>query len=853
MQKYRCPSCEKKIEVRRLFDGRYLIDCDQCKLFHITAPMVEGDEAYVSFLEAYDGGLVQRGVDVEKLLEKEGLIRSKDQLLEMLSENNINLEDLPKMVTEALTSRVDYVVCYKMMDQREPEQGCSPDEVGIDLPLAEALKDAGIRALYKFQEEAITKILTGEDVVIVAPTGSGKTEAFAAPILHLVGEETDKIAPLRVGRRVVRAILIYPTKALARDQFPKISRLATSIGARVDIFDGDTPRRDRQRIIASPPDVIITNLDTLHYHLMHRTLFSRLLWGVRHIVIDEAHVYTGTFGSNVHFIIKRLERVCGHFQVVAASATLGNPKEFCESLFGRRVSVVSEKEGRRGRLHFIMLFPSMRAHRSLIIDLLKRLASYGHKTLVFSSSHLGAELTAFYARRSGIDVAVHRAGLLPSHRKKVEGEFKMGLLKALSSTPTLELGIDIGSVDAVLSDLVNVTRMIHRVGRAGRRGQESIAIVALRDNDPISQYYRNNPDDYFEDQERGYVDPLNPLVAKVQLLAAAMDRPLLKGHFETYEKVLAEMLPEGLLLEKEGRLFPNYPLARRVLHGYDIRGCGERVVITLNRKKVGERSLPQAIEELHPGAVYFLASNRYQSVGFRFEKGAGEAMVKPLPHNYPYYTKPLLHEWPTILKVLVRKMIQGVEVAYCDLLIEKRVIGYVNREVGKEGRGQKVLLDEPVSYEFKTKGIVFRAPIPQRVLYEVGDRAEEKACSSYHATEHVTIEGTNMITGGAAQDMGGIALGSTGLIFIYDGSPGGNGATKMLFDRLDRAFKRASEIVKGCRCTQESGCPRCTYSYKCGNNNEYLSKWGAMEVLAHILTGEETKIGEPIPGERAFV
>lgn len=844
MQRYRCPSCGKKTDVKRIYDGRYMINCKDCGILYISQPMLESDEAYLEFLEKYDEGSIKRNINIERMMEEEGLTRSRDQIIKMVEDNGIKYEELPDVMKSILSSREDYVVYYKFFDANTPEIGHSPHEIGIDPYLAEVVEKSGITRLYRFQEEAIERILNGENVVIVAPTGSGKTEAFAIPIIQLIGNKIEHFGSLRAGERFVRALFIYPTKALARDQIPKLSKLASSIGVRIEIFDGDTPRNERQMIISNPPDIIITNFDTLHYHMMHRTSFSKLLHNVEHIVVDEVHVYTGTFGSNVHFIIKRLKRICSDFQIVAASATISNPLEFCRSLFGSDFFLVKEEDGKRGRMHFAIIFPSLRTHRSLVIDVLKNLAKHDYSTLVFSSSHLGAELTAFYARRNGINVSVHRAGLLPSYRKRIEKEFKSGLLRVISSTPTLELGIDIGSVDSVVSDLVTVTRMIHRIGRAGRRGQESIAILALRENDPISQYYKNNPKDYFDDVDQGYVDANNPVIAEIQILASSLDRPIRKGEFANFKDILKKLEYKKILFEKGDKLIPDYSIARRILDKYDIRGSGDTVFITLNGKKIGERGMPQALSELHPEAVYFLAGSRYKSIDFKFEKGIGEAKVERLPINYPYYTKPLMEDRPSIIKILDKKKTMNIEIAYCELLIEKKVIGYVNFEIGSEEvKGQKVFLDKPVEYKFKTKGIVFKAPIPNKILSKTPiEKLDYIACSSYHATEHVTIEGTDMITGGAAQDMGGIALGSSGLIFIYDGSVGGNGATRLLYDKIDLAFKRALKIIEECPCKSESGCPRCTYSYRCGNNNEYLNKLGAIEVLQRIVDGEQTSL-----------
>ncbi|MCH8023020.1 MAG: DEAD/DEAH box helicase, partial [Thaumarchaeota archaeon] len=295
-----------------------------------------------------------------------------------------------------------------------------------------------------------------------------------------------------------------------------------------------------------------------------------------------------------------------------------------------------------------MLFPTMRSHRTMVLDLLSSLTKNSFRALSFSNSHLGAELTAFYGKRMGIQVEVHRAGLSLTHRKKVEESFRNGRLKSISTTPTLELGIDIGVVDAVVSDLVNITRLTQRIGRAGRRGQESIAYLALRGEDPISQYYRHNPGDYFEDIEPCYIDPTNSIIARYHMLAAAMDRPLDEGEFADFDGIKQELIDKGLLIEGGGRgtLFPDYREVRKLLQGYDLRGAGKNVSIRLMNRKVGERSLPQALDELYPGAIYFSAGSRYRSTFL--DLSIGYAVLERIPYNYPYYTRALKEEWPRI-------------------------------------------------------------------------------------------------------------------------------------------------------------------------------------------------------------
>lgn len=791
-------------------------------------------------LEDFDEGNIQKDVQYENLLEKEGILKSRKNIEDEVEKTGIAFNKIPKPISSALLSKKDYPVLYQHFPSDEPIYCENMKNIPITLELIESLKEGGIDQLYRFQEDSINKILEGKNVVIVAPTGTGKTEAFALPIIHLISKNNNISSQIKNGN--VKALFIYPTKALARDQLPKLKKLASSVGIQIDIFDGDTSADQKLRIIEEHPSIIITNFDTLHHHLIHRTQFSKLISTLKYVVIDEVHVYTGTFGSNVHFILKRLERICGIFQIIASSATISNPKQFCEELFDRPITIIECNKGKHGVIHLVMIYPSLRSHHSLKQDILKQVTTSGRKTIAFSNSHLSAELTAFYGKRNGISIAVHRAGLLTSYRQKIEEKFRNGNLKAISATPTLELGIDIGKIDTVISDLVSWTRLIQRTGRAGRRGQDSMVFVTLRKDDPISQYYKNNPEDYFKDIEPGYIDPYNPLISKFQLLAASIDKPIHETEFTNYRSVLDELINQGLLIKENNHLSPDYSVVRRILKNYNIRGSGDTVSIMLQKKKIGSRDLPHALDELHLDAVYFHGGSRYKSKGIKLSVISNSAEVEQLPLSYPYYTRPLKEEWPTINKIFFKKKIMQTEVAYCELTIKRKIIGYTNINIGAESlRGEKILLDEPFQYSFITKGLIFQAPIPLNKIISTTNTSDLET-SSFHAVEHVIIEGTNMITGGASSEMGGISMGNSGMIFIYDGSSGGNGATHILYDKLDEAFKRSLTILKECNCTSEDGCPRCTYSYRCGNNNEFLSKSGATEVLRLILNGEKSNL-----------
>jgi DEAD/DEAH box helicase domain-containing protein len=813
------------------------VSCEKCGLEDLLEFSKNADEVFLEFLSRFDKGLVTEG-GLSEGLKDEGIVRGENEIKEMIGKNK------PDSITEEiLFSKKDYISQYKVLSNPEPKMGCKVEELGLDESITEHLKELKIEQFYKFQEEAIGEITFGENVVIEAPTASGKTEAFLIPVIQRIKKEA-------IDENVF-AIFVYPTKALSRDQYPKIQKFAEKIGVNVKVFDGDTKQEERREIIDHPPQILITNFDVLHYHMWHQTKFSSLLSSTRILITDEAHVYSGIFGSNVHYIIKRLKRICTNkLQFVAASATLDDAKEFCQKLFGEKMQKI-QGSGKKGKTDFVMLFPSLRTQRALMVELTKKLTQKNHKTMVFNNSHLNSELLAMQAKKQKVNIKVHRAGLMANYRTSVERQFKEDQLQAISCTPTLELGIDVGNVDCVISSTIPVNRLVQRIGRAARKGQRGYAFLALG-NDPISQYYKNHPDDYFEDIEKTYIDPKNPFVEEFQVLAMACDRPISKHELKEHQEVIEHHIIKENLKEFNNRIIPNFDKINSMLSEYSIRGIGNSIDIFLDGEKVGDRVLPIALEELHKDAIYFLAGIRYKVKEFDYPE-KNYAKLERIPRDYPYYTKSLTEEWPTIETVYERRNANGIEVAFCKLHIEKKVYGYVNIELGQEiTQGEKVQLDTPLEYDFVTKGIVFHAPRPLKIIEESEDEEYAEA-SGYHATEHVVIEGSNMITGGVSQDLGGISLGTSGLIFIYDGAIGGSGASKALYDRFEKALERSMFIVKECPCKNESGCPRCTFSYRCGNNNEYLHKYSALEILERINSGEKTELIDPTEGDKPLV
>ena len=847
MKKYRCPNCTSlnSLKVNRIFDGRLLFTCEKCQVCSVLPFYNNLDETYLEFLDKFDKGYVAVFENLKVVLEKEKLVRSTKEIKKMLEKSKIN----NNLINEILFSDLDYVVEVIKLKASKIPVGKELDELPLDDIIISQLKSRNISSLYRFQEEAIVNILRGNNTVIIAPTASGKTEAFCIPILQKIYDLKNQLNSNIVkfsynqnkfDARQIKAVFIYPTKALARDQLSKIMEYSNNMDIVVKIFDGDLNANEKQNFYEFSPDIVLTNFDSIHYHLLNNTKLIKLLNTLEFLVVDEVHSYTGIFGSNVHYIIKRLERIINNkkLQLIACSATLPNVKEFCDLLFSRDMEIVNGI-GKKGDTNFAILYPSLRSNKSLVIELIKKITK-NHKTLVFSNSHLSAELIAYTSSKQGIKIGIHRAGLLPKNRKMVENSFKNGMIDVISSTPTLELGIDIGDVDAVISNLVPINRLLQRLGRAARKGQEGYAFLTLG-NDPISQYYKNHPADYFVDEEIPYIDPFNPIIMENQVLAMCIDRPILKLESKDYLETLSKLERKELVIFSNGKYIPNSE-KHNVLKNYSIRGIGNDVDILLNGKIVGNRNLPQALEELHDDAIYFLSGRRYKVKKLIIDEKTERnfADIDKIPLNYPYYTKSIMEEYPEVIEIFEEKEIFGIKLKYCSLNIYKKVLGYSNIEIGKEiNQGKKVFFNDPLTYTYTTKGFIFRVPSPIEIL-KMASEKEKVEASGYHATEHVLIEGSSMLTGGASQDIGGISLGDTGMIVIHDGSIGGNGASKSLFDKFELAITRAHSILIECPCENDDGCPRCTYSYRCGNNNEYLHKKAAIEVLTRIINRERT-------------
>ncbi|BAN89625.1 DEAD/DEAH box helicase [Aeropyrum camini] len=741
-------------------------------------------------------------------------------------------EDLKKELETAANRLLDGSIIYTHLEvSKDPEPGPPPEDSGLPRPLVEALRAEGIERLYRFQWEAIKKWRSGYNLVIASGTGTGKTEAFLLPLL----EEVYKTGS--------RALLFYPTKSLARDQLPRITRYASSLGLRAEVLDGDTSSSQRGAIYSEPPDITITNPDFVHYALAFSGRARRLLATTSAVVLDEAHVYSGVFGSHMRWIIYRLERIAGRrIKTALAGATVGDPLRLARSLTSREAALISGPARRRGwALHAFLSTGRMSRWRAAAA-LLSWLAGRGFKVLGFAESHQMVELIARIARRSfGREILVHRAGLRAEERRRVEDALKSGEAPVVA-TPTLELGVDIGFLDAIVMAHIprSYTSYIQRAGRVGRRGSGGLVATLLGD-DAIEAYYCRRPSEYFSQQPPpSYVEPGNREVARVHAAAIALTEGLVEvtGLEEPLRRAVEDLASEGKLISAGTGVYkPLRSRLARILEASSLRGTGPRVrIVDEHGRVLGYRELPQALYDLHPGAVYYHGGRTLLSLALNLDSMV--ALARGVS-GVSYYTKPL---YTVDLRDVVplderTSEASGVKLLYADLRLSIGVTGYVARDEYTGRRLSEYYFKSPLTWSFWTKGVLTRYPNP-------GLGEGEESLSAFHALEHALIHASRPVAGASDADLGGISYPS-GHIVVYDSTPSGHGASRLVFERFERVEDIAENTLVSCSC--RDGCPRCIYSPYCGVNNRFLSRRRAAAVLHHAFrVGKGVKLGKPL-------
>ena len=710
-------------------------------------------------------------------------------------------------------------------------------------PVARALGRWGVPRLWTHQTEGIAAVRRGENVLVTTPTASGKSLVFQVPPL----EEAIRGGP-------GHGLFLFPLKALGQDQRGKFLHLAEAAGlsseiAGCEIYDGDTPASKRTAIRKNFPRVVISNPDMLHLGVLgHWTGWGPFLADLRWIVLDELHTYRGIFGSHFHHVLQRFLRLCRSVGsdpvLIASSATAANAGEFAETLTGRKFHWISESGAPREGRHLLLFQPEASPYTTAL-QLFTRFVNAGLKTIVFTKARRITELLYSWLRRQepalASRVASYRAGFLAEERRRIERALFEGKLDGVISTSALEMGIDVGGLDACILVGYPGSMMAtwQRSGRVGRAGRESItAMVAMPD--ALDQYFLDHPEQFLERPcERLIVDPANDPVSRAHLVCAASEMPLCgddRAYLAPHEARVEKLLRQGhLLAAAEGDEI--FSLRRRPQRHVNLRGSGETFAIMAGGRTIGTVDGVRALHECHPGAVYLHAGRQFLVEALESE----ERRVLAEAADLDYFTTPLTEKETEILEVLEAKSIGPLQAWLGRLRVTERVVGFERKRIhGQETIDQTPLDLPPV--EFETVGLWWAAP---RAVEETLRRRGEHFLGSLHASEHAGISLFPILALCDRGDIGGISYPlhpqmGTGAVFIYDGHPGGVGIAARGFEDLTDLLGRVLLLIEGCPC--ETGCPSCVQSPKCGNGNRPLDKPGAARALRLLLGREEPAV-----------
>ena len=691
-----------------------------------------------------------------------------------------------------------------------------PDTLAVSLQ--QALAARGIDRLYTHQAEAFSHAASGRNVVIVTPTASGKTLCYNLPVLN--GLLSDPNA---------RAMYLFPTKALAGDQLVEFQKAVDAMGSdlRAFTYDGDTPQ-DARRAIRELANVIFTNPDMLHSGVLpHHTKWAKAFENLRYVVIDELHYYRGVYGSHLANLLRRLKRVCEFYgsspQFICCSATIANPKELAEALTGVPFELVERNGAPSGDKYVVFYNPpvvnrALGIRRSYLNEtrrMAKELLDRGQQTLVFANSRLATEILLTYLKDDYSGVRGYRGGYLPKERREIEGQLRDGDIRAVVATNALELGIDIGSLDAVVMAGYpgTIASTWQRAGRAGRRQTASLAVL-VASSAPLDQYIIEHPEYFFDrPPEHAYINPDNLEILLSHLKCAAFELPIRDGErFGQHDSgELCRFLCDLKLLHHSGTSWhwtsDTYPADAVSLRSVS---SDNFVVVDLtgDHQVIAEVSFTAALTTLHEKAIYLHDARQYQVE--RFDYAGRKAYVRRVDSDY--FTDAIDYTQVKELEEVESSPAGGIKVAHGDVRLNRQIVGFKKIKfytMENVGAGNLSMPEQ----EMHTTA--FWLHFPAAFLARFTDLSPTDRQGGLVAL------GALLRTVGAlgvmcdprdlgvsiTEDIAGAINAFEPNLYLFDNYPGGIGQSSALYKLAPRLLDGAAKLLAACPC--EAGCPSC--------------------------------------------
>ncbi len=762
----------------------------------------------------------------------------------------------------------------------------------VDPAVVQAYARRGVAQPWRHQQLAAETAWSGRHVIVATGTASGKSAAFGIP-----GLTAALSPPPPTGRRGDSVLYLSPTKALAHDQLAGLGALGLS-GLRAGAYDGDTPQEEREWVRAHAR-WLVTNPDMLHRSLLPaHERWRSFLRALRFVVVDEAHVYRGVFGSQVALVLRRLRRVCALYggtpTFILASATSADPGGSARRLVGAPVAVVQEDASARGAVTLALWGPAASPEQGAqaaypaaaglgaeargsapaelaqpaepdppdqpdqpdepespgtlagAAGLMSRLVAARVSTLTFARSRRAVEVVAELVRRSGDAperVRAYRGGYLPEERRALERDLREGRLLGLAATSALELGIDISGLDAVVLAGWPGTHSSfwQQVGRAGRRGGSALAVLIARE-DPLDQYVIGHPEVLTgRGVEAAVLDPDNPYVLAGHLCCAAAEAPLRDEEVATWfgpgaPAMCHTLVEAGLLRRRRDGWY--WTDAGRATDLVDLRGIGPgpvRVVEERTGRLVGTVDAAQAPAMVHPGALYVHQGLTYEVLDLDLDALA--ATVAGVLTDLSTHART---DYDVAVVEVADRVAWGAATLHRgEVCVTSQVVAYrVRRWPGGE-----VLAEHPLDLPPQTLSTAaVWWSVPPTVLDAAGIEATEVP-GAVHALEHAAIGLLPLYASCDRWDLGGVSTAhhaqvGSAAIFVHDAHPGGAGFTERGFGQAIAWLTATAETIEQCPC--QDGCPSCVQSPKCGNGNEPLDKAAALR-LARVLLAQASR------------